>query len=72
MQSFLGRAGELGWARRRGSFLLCVALVTGLLTRSQVAQAATPTETDKKVDDKVAEKPTENVRTVASKTASSE
>ena len=45
MQSFLGRVGERGWARRRCSFLLCVALVTGLLTRSQVAQAATPTET---------------------------
>ena len=45
MRSFLGRAERSG-ARRACSVFLCVALAAGgLLTRSEVAQAATPTET---------------------------
>ena len=40
-----GRARRLGGARRTCTVVLCVALAAGLLTRSEVAQAATPTET---------------------------
>jgi phospholipid transport system substrate-binding protein len=45
MRSFSGRVCGSRWSRRTWFFLLCVALTAGLLTRSQVADAATPTET---------------------------